>query len=413
MPVAAFGMCFGYPGAFIFGFSSFVIPLSEQYGWGRGEIALAITVSNISMMAMLPILGTIVDQKGVRALLIPATILFGLIFALFSQVSHLWQFYVGAFALTVLGGGASTIAYVPLLTSWFDKHKGLALGLGISGAGIGAIIMPRLVNWITVQASWREAYMAIGAVNLLIVAPLVFFMVRNKPSDLGQYPDGVTQEEWRSSGEARVTAGYTFSECLRQATFWKLVFASFLLGIALTGAVSQIVPLLVDRGMTRGEAAGAASMLGVSIITSRIISGYLMDKFHAPYVAAVALMTTAAGFASLAFAPSNATAIMTTVAIGIGLGVEFDVLGYLCAQYFGRRSVGRTYGFMYMLFNVGGAVGVYFAGLSFDVFGSYHSGLIVASMATLVAIGLLLLIGPYPTLPRKEIEPSPDERSAA
>lgn len=409
VPVAALGMCFGYPGAFIFGFSSFVIPLSEQYGWGRGDIALAITVSNITMMGMLPLLGAVVDNRGVRALLFPATILFGLIFALFSQVSHLWQFYLGAFALTVLGGGASTIAYVPLLTSWFDRWKGLALGLGISGAGIGAIIMPRLINWVATHASWREAYMTIGAVNLLIVAPLVYFMVRNKPSDIGQYPDGAAPETWGKHNEARLAAGYAFSECLGKPAFWKLVIASFLLGIALTGAVSQIVPMLVDRGMTRAEAAGAASLLGVSIITARIISGYLMDKFYAPLVAAVALLTTAAGFASLALAPTNATALFTTIAIGIGLGVEFDVLGYLCAQYFGRRSVGRTYGSMYMVFNVGGAAGVYFAGLSYDLFGSYHSGLLVASGATLVAIVMLLLIGPYPKLPDGEVKPSAEK----
>lgn len=406
IPISALGLCFGYPGAFIFGFSSFILPLTEEFGWSRSAISLGITVSNIAMIGVMPMLGYLIDRKGTKNILFPATILFGLIMCSFFFLSGIWQFYALILALTILGGGASTISYVPLLASWFDKRKGLAIGLGVSGAGVGAMVVPPLVNLVQEQAGWREAYLTLGAINLLIVAPLVFFIVRNKPADIGSYPDGVSpSEEAREAASIINRTGYLFNETLRTRHFWQLALATLLLGMALTGSVSQLVPTLVDRGLTRSEAANAMSLLGVAIIAARILSGYMMDKFHAPYVASGFLTITCLGFLSLALLPSNVTALFIIIAIGIGLGVEFDVLGYFCAQYFGRVSMGKNYGVMYVIFNIGGATGVYLAGLSYDITASYYSALIGGAMLTFIAIAITVLLGSYPTLPVRQEKP--------
>jgi sugar phosphate permease len=383
------GICFGFVGVTIYAFSAFVLPLTDEFGWSRGAISFGITLAHVTAAVVLVPLGMLIDRKGVRGPLLVSTFLFGCILCLFYFLnSHIALFYAGMVTLTALGSGTQSVSYVRLIVTWFDRKKGLALALGVSGAGVGALILPPLVSWIIRQSGWRTAYLALGLINLVLILPLLFFIVRNSPADINSYPDGVppAAADGRAAPRAIEQQGRRFTECIRTPVFWKLAAATLLLGLSLNGSISQIIPLLVDRGVARHDAGNLAALLGLSVIISRLIAGSLLDRFHAPFVAAVLLLCPVLGFAGLAFLSGPTAAALTLVAVGIGLGLEFDALGYFCAHYFGRLALGTIYSALFVLFTIGGAIGSYFAGYSFDLFKSYTPLLACSAVITFIAV---------------------------
>jgi MFS family permease len=383
------GICFGFVGVTIYAFSAFVLPLTDEFGWSRGAISFGMTLAHITAAVVLVPLGMLIDKRGVRGPLLASTVLFGAILCLFYFLnSNIALFYAGMVALTALGSGTQSVSYVRLIVTWFDRKKGLALALGVSGAGVGALILPPLVSWIIRQSGWRTAYLSLGLINLVLIVPLIYFIVRNSPADINTYPDGVPpQSGARQAGAVPLEQrGHRFSECIRTPVFWKLAAATLLLGLALNGSISQIIPLLVDRGVARHDAGNLAALMGLAVIISRLIAGSLLDRFHAPFVAALLLLCPVVGFAALALLSGPGAAALTLVAVGIGLGLEFDALGYFCAHYFGRVALGTIYSALFVLFTIGGAIGSYFAGYSYDLFKTYTPLLACASVITFIAV---------------------------
>jgi len=139
--------------------------------------------------------------------------------------------------------------------------------------------------------------------------------------------------------------------------------------------------------------------LGISLIGARLLCGYLMDKFFAPLVAAAFLIFPVFGLATLAIEPARWSGILATISLGLAMGAEFDVMPFLCAQYFGRFAFGKTYGLILVMFALASAAAVSLTGISYDAFSSYSVALTVGAVFSLVAVGLLLSLGKYPKLP--------------
>jgi predicted MFS family arabinose efflux permease len=398
--VSIFNICFSHSGVVNFGFSSFILPLSEEFGFSRGTISLAFTISLLGYMTATPITGALIDLYGVRRVLLAGITVYGtLVCSMHLLTPSLWHLYGMYFLLGIVGTSASVIPYAKLAVSWFDRRKGLALALSSTGAGIAGIVIPPYVRSITELAGWRETFLSLGAINLLVVLPLAYWLVYNTPADKGTYPDGVRPRS--STDEAQALYGFTFRACLRTARFWKMggVFALF----AATHAapVSQLVPLLVDSGYEQSEAAYVASLLGVSLIVGRLLCGYLVDRYFAPYVAMAFQMFPVFGLTALAVDPGIWSGMFATVTLGLAMGAEFDVMPYFCVQYFGRYAFGKTYAVILIMFALGSAPAAYLAGMSYDLFASYAVVLIAASVLSLAGVALFLTLGPYPELPRQ------------
>jgi MFS family permease len=403
------GICFGFVGVTIYAFSAFILPLADEFGWSRGAISFGMTLAHITAAIVLVPLGLLIDRKGVRGPLLLSTFFFGGVLCLFYFLdSRIALFYAGMVALTALGCGTQSVSYVRLIVTWFDKKKGLALALGVSGAGVGALILPPLVSWIIRQSGWRSAYLALGLINLVVILPLIFFIVRNSPADINTYPDGIPPTGARPQPGADPRPierqGHSFTACIRTPVFWKLAAATLLLGLSLNGSISQLIPLLIDRGVARHDAGNLAALLGLSVIISRLIAGSLLDRFHAPFVAAVLLLCPVLGFAVLAFLSGSSVAALTLVAVGIGLGLEFDALGYFCAHYFGRVALGTIYSALFVVFTIGGALGSWFAGYSYDLFKSYTPLLACAAVITFIAVLFTASLGRPVTLHEYAVE---------
>ena len=403
-------MCFGYPGSMVYGFSSFVLPLSAEFGWSRRDIGLAFSFMSAAVIIMSPLMGVLLDRYGARRCLVVGTLSFGLLLASMYLLSADIRHYYAMFVVLGLSGTATTaICYSRLLVSWFEKRKGWALGLALTGTGIGAMIIPPLLQAVIQSYGWRSAYLALGLINLVIVLPLLVKFVFNTPADKNTWIDGVppttgaqAQPQPQPQPQLHMRKGFTFAQCLRQVVFWKLVVGIFLISFAQAGPFLQLVPILRDMGLEQFAAAGTVSLLGVALIGSRLLCGYLMDRFFAPFVAGVFLVSPVFGFIAFALEPSIWTGVLVTVTLGLAFGAEFDILGFFCSQYFGRPSFGKTFGIVYAAFILAAGIAAPVAGWSYDHYGSYVVLFIAGATINLVAVALILTLGRYPDLPVQE-----------
>jgi MFS family permease len=376
--VSAFSLSLSIGTLAVYSFSLFVKPLSQEFGWSRGEISFAMTLTNIAVSLVSPLLGRVADRFGSRAVLIPAHLCLGLALGSFYFISApLWHLYVLYSCVGLLGAGTSPLAHARLVAKWFDNRRGLALGLTMAGVGVGSFFVPTLAQWLLSNHGWRLTYLAMGLLAAILPTLLIALVSRESPAPSVR------------AGPAP-TAGATRAEALRTRAFWQMtaVFASA--ATCAYAAVAHLVPILTDRGMPVQQAAFALSLFGISAMVGRILTGTLMDRFFAPYVVAVMFAGVAAGLALLAVGIGLPAAVLA----GLGLGAEIDVMPYLVSRYFGLGSLGEIYGLIFASFTLGIATGPYLMGAGFDATRSY-----TLPLNALVCVMCLAVVGTL-TLPR-------------
>ena len=399
---ASVGMALSFAAFGIFGFSTFIIPLQEEFGWTRGEISVAASIAIAVSSVLAPFVGALMDKVGVRRVLIVSITLFGLAVASLNWLTaSLTHYYAIYFLLAFVGAGTLPLAYSHVIVAWFDRKRGMALGLGLAGLGVGASLLPLILNFAIEARGVRFGYLTMAAMTLFIALPIIASVLRNKPADLGLAPDG---DPPTSKTNANLLAqGFTLQESLRQPVFWLMVPSFLMVGVVVVGIVSQLRPLLIDTGFDAGSAGSVLFFMGLLIIVGRIVAGYFMDRFFAPFVAVAFLIGPMLGIASFALGLGGAPAVIAALLLGLAVGAEFDVMAYFISRYFGQRSFGLLYGLMFAAFQAGATIGPAAMGWNFDRNGDYVNMLwvLVALLAT--ACIMLSRFPRFPTLPEREI----------
>ena len=396
--LAVVGLATGWAAIGVFSFGAFIKPLELEFGWQRGEISLTLAVINLTGIVMTPVIGFLVDKHGVRKILLPSTLLLGSLTAsLYFLTGNLWHFYLVWFLVIFFGCAASPLSYSKLIVKWFDKRRGIALGIGLAGVGLGAALMPPLAQSLISEYGWRIAYLGLACSVLIISLPLLVLLLRNTPEEMGLSPDGSTFSV-EDNHKTSVT-GFTLHETLRQKSFWLMAVVFMLIGMAVVSIIVHLIPMLIERGISPAEAAKAQGFLGLSLIFGRIFAGYLMDRFFAPRVALVFFIGPVIGISMLAMGMSGAMLYFAIVLIGMAIGAEFDVMGYLTSRYSGLLNYGQTFGLLFAAFEIGAAIGPTLMGYCFDLTGEYTIVLWAMAALALLACVLTSRLGPYPTLP--------------
>lgn len=385
---SALGLAFGYSSIGIISFGVFVLPLSSEFGWGRGDMSLALTLMSIAIVFLSPLAGILLDRYGVRRVLTPSILFFGIAIAGLSlMTASLFHYYVMYLILALAGVCTTPASYSRVVVSWFDRRRGLALGITLAGIGAGTAIIPPFVELLTINFGWRVAFLGISGLVLLVSFPAVWAWI---------------SEPGRASVAGRVLEeeGFSFRESIATRQFLFIAISFFLLGIMSGGLLAHLVPLLTDRGVAPTVAASVASLLGATLIAARLFIGYLLDRFFAPGVVAVFLGCPVLGVIILMSGTTGIPAIVAVILIGLGIGAEMDFMSYLLSRYFGLRAFGKLYGLIYASITVGISIGPLVMGYSQQIVGSYDMGLKVILFASAVAIIPLLFLGGYPELPR-------------
>jgi len=391
-------------------FGVFLKPLVAEFGWDRAQVSMAMTFATLITAAATPALGGLVDRFGPRRVLFPSIFAYALLLACLGAVGgELWHFYLLFGAIALAGVGSSSVTYTRVITSWFDERRGLALGLSMSGVGLAAAAIPPLAQWMISRVGWRGAYVGFAAI-VLAVTPIIALWLEERRS----LPSGPQTQGASSDAEADVLegVGLAVSEARRSRIFWTLGLAFFLAALGIHGVMVHFVPLLTDRGVPAASAAGAAAMLGFGMLVGRIGSGYLMDRFFAPWVAA-ACFALGPLLGIWLLAEEVGRAGVCAFLIGLGAGAEVDAIALLTSRYFGLRHFGSIYGYFYAAFMLGTGLGPAAVGVGFEGTGSYTTPLFLAAGAVALLCVALLTLGPFPDWSKKSQPPDGGSGSAA
>jgi MFS family permease len=380
---ACFGVMAGFGSLFVYTFAVFVKPLSVQFGWSREAISLGFGLAAITLGVISPLLGRWIDRFGPRRIILPCmTVYCCAILSLALLRSHLWQFYLTCIVLGVVGNGAAHLAYSRSISTWFQRRLGTALAFVMVGAGLGAMILPVVAQAMITRAGWRAAYLSLGSLALLLGLPLSWRYIVDR---------GAVHRETTPVAHS----GLTWQQGLRSFAFWIIVAILFVSSISMNGAITHLSALLTDRGITPGDAALCASLLGGSSVLGRIGVGWLLDRFFGARVALAVNLATAAGIFLLAHAGSFSAGCLAAALIGIGAGGEAAITPYLLTRYFGLRAFSTLYGLTWTFYAAAGAIGPVILGRAFDLTGSYTSLLVVLAAALALAAVMNLFLPKY------------------
>lgn len=360
--------------------------LAAEFGWGMGDIFFGITITTLVVIWAGPLAGYIAGRFGVRRTALWSLLLFGLTFIAFAfSNGSLLLFYATFAALAAFGAGTLPITWTRGVNNWFDERKGLALGLTLMGTGLFGIVSKPFTSWLIDSFGWRGAYVGLGLLPLLIALPVAFVLFRDTDGDPRKPKESL-----------RAVEGLTFREALGSWKFWVMALAFIPISFALGGPIPNMENILKHGGFPKEQVVHLTPFIGLSALLGRLIGGWLIDRFWAPAVAFFIICLPGLSCWILASGSlSFESALLSIVLIGFAVGVEYDLMAFFVARYFGMRSYTSIYSVLYVFFSIGAGFGPAVFGWSFDRSGSYAT-VLTASFVALVAGALAFLtLGRY------------------
>ena len=367
----------------------FLGPVTEEFGWQRGQVQMGFAIMMLSTIATSPMVGAIIDRLGARRIAIAGLIGHGTGYVALSQITDSLPLFYFLWALmAVLAAGTLPVTWTGVVSEWFDKSRGLAIGLTMSGTGIAALTAPPYSAWLMGQFGWRGAYAGLGLTLIVASLPVVFFYFHQR--------DRIQPKSARAS-VPQIESGCTVSEALRSYRFWAFGLALLILTTAIAGVIPNFVPILTDAGFSLVEAARFASAIGLSVIVGRFVAGVVIDYVWAPALAAIICLLPMLSILMLVYADFNeATILLAAVSLGLAGGAELDLMAYVVSRYFGMRHYGTIYGAIYGFFAVAAALAPMAFGATFDKTGSYGPMMLLSAGLLVAAVVFLLSMGAYP-----------------
>ena len=363
------GIGFGLSSLYFYSFGIFIKPLSEEFGWSRGQVSLGSTLGTVASVIGSIVVGRLVDKFNSVHIGLGSLLCLSLGFLLLGTITSSYLSYVVIIlAIAFFGIGSTGFAFTRPIISKFERHRGIALGIVLSGAGLGAILVPRIMTPYVAENGWRAGYLALGA-TIIVVAPLIWIVFR------GQVDDVTTKRE-----------GGSFMPIVSQRAFYVIGAIFFLASISIIGTIVHFIPLLTDQGLSPSEAGATASLIGFTAIAGRLLAGFLIDRFKAGLVAGGLFLLAAAGLMTLALGGGQFLVLGALIA-GLAIGAEIDLLTYLTGKYFPQRMFGEAYGLLFAVFSVGAALGPVLYGYLFDINGNYVLAMTIgASLLAIAAV---------------------------
>ena len=374
---------FAYAEQFNSSYGVFVYQIGLELGWGRTALAGVQSVGRIPEAIGAAFLGGFVDRYGTRWLTLLGGIIVGVAFLALATIHEVWELYLyrglgmplGAICL----GGFIGVT----ITNWFVTRRGRALSLINIGSLTATALMPLLGAYMIDNWGWRQAWVIMGGLVVLLVIPAAI-VFRRRPEDLGLHPDGLAPDEVRarpaSARERRrqqellaADVPWRRQQVLRTPVFWIMTFAWGLAGFAITATNLHLVPFMMDLGYPIAVAAGAVSVRAVTAMIGSPIWGFLSERVPVNLAASLQFLCKAGAMLAFLLFPNDIGILGGLVLYGIGNAGSSILSEMIWAQYYGRISLGTVRGLVYPIQMGIGAVGPLVMGLMYDMSGSYQA----------------------------------------
>ncbi len=354
----------------------------SDFGWSRGEIGLGQTIATLMIVVGTPFAGMLIDRFGFKTIGLTSLVLYASCFYLLSQMDgSLTYYYLLSALLGILALPSMPVGFTKVINMWFNHHKGLALGMTLSGIGIGAIIIPSFLAPYVAENGWRSGQLFLFCV-VLIAIPLIALLLREAP------------DANNASTAPNIQGDTSLKAALKTFTFWKLGMSFLIVSAGILGFIPSFIPLLQDNGVSSEMVGKLAAVLGISVVLGRIITGYFIDRFFAPFVIIVILSLAAIGCLTLVVGGAD-YAVVFALTVGFAIGAEIDLMCYLTAKYFGLKHYGSIYGVLFSLFAIGAAIGPTLTGVTWDYTGNYNLALSIAIALCVITMAIISTLPKY------------------
>jgi sugar phosphate permease len=386
-----------FSGCGVFAFSLFVRPLEASLGWGRGQVMAGFTLFYLMVGFASPVVGRFVDRHGARRVIAVGALMMGLGFIIVSRMSVLYLFYVG---YVIIGTGASAMGLVPcsaVVSNWFRRKRGTALGLMAAGIGAGGVVMAPFIGYMLSRFDWRAAYLSMAILIVALGIPLALGVIRTRPSEMGLYADGdtaPTEDAVAATRRGGEKEGCTLQQALRTPAFWLIAVAFAFSNFANMGSIQAAAPFLEDVGYPTATAASALGAIGFGSGTGKILFGWLCDRIRPNHACAIGIALQLAGVLLLLTVRADSPLVLIwacALLLGLGVGAWLPTLSMLASTSFGLLFYGAVFGALNLAQSLGTATGPLFSGMMHDATGSYVGAFTTAAVLLAIAIPVILL----------------------
>lgn len=385
---AAVGMGTGI-GLYLLVSSLFITHITKEFGWTRGDMGIAGMVAFVSGAIALPVIGRLLDRFGFRRIVLVCVPAVALLYLAVAFQPGWYGFYLVLMVWGgTFGGGTGAIAYTRPVIAAFERQRGLALGAATAGTSITAMLIPPLLGTAIVAYGWRAGLYAMATVTLCIGLPLALALVGRAREVAARNVDDVVERGGPSVRDM------TVGEAVHGARFWLLALALVAINIPGSGVVSQLAPLVVDKGLSDSAAALVMSAYAFGLFVGRLLTGFALDRLPPHLVGAAMTLVPAIGIGLLMIpSPSFALAALAVGLIGMQQGSEVDLIAFFVSRNFGLTHYGSIYGMIAMAGALSTAVALVLFGQIHDLTGTYDIALMIGAVAFCTGAAAFAAIG--------------------
>jgi OFA family oxalate/formate antiporter-like MFS transporter len=384
---------------------SFLIPMTQEFGWTRAEFSLSRSIGQVVLACTGFVIGSAIDRYGGRRFIIVGAFILSAATYSLGNITTLSQWLLlNGLMLTAGAALIGNLVVNVTLGKWFVERRGRAVALAGMGISLSGIILPMLSTWMVDEYGWRASWKLLGIAAGLLTLPMAFIM-RRSPEDHGLHPDGKSEEEMAQGHGAAAQADFensmTRAQAMRTSSFYFLVLAFGLFQISITVMLIQTIPLMTDAGYSRLVASTMISLASVPAFLSKPLWGILIDRYSPRKLAAVGAAVTGSAVMLIVFSVANELDLLVYVgflSMGIGWGGLLPLQEVIWATFFGRRYLGSVRSTA-MPFTFGmSALGPVLVAYYYDQVGNYDLALLAIALCNIASAIMLYRMKSTPAM---------------
>jgi len=383
-------------GVSFWSFGLYIEPLEAEFGWSRTQVSLGFSISFIVAGASGPLVGRWIDLRGPRSAILVGAVLTAATYLLLASTTSLWQWFLYSSVNALFRQLMFFIPFQVLISRWFDRRRGIALGIFGTGFSLGGFLFVPLMGVVIDAFEWRAAFALSGLATAVIFLPIGVLLVRNSPADVGQVVDGRVIEagDPPSSGDSGVRPGVA----LRTPLFWVLAAAMAFFFFGIFGLMVHQIPFFESIGISRRAATAIVSISAGASILTRLPFSWFADRLNRFEAMAMAL--------ALVLMASMVTLLVDSGPVGIGIFLLFWTAGRSAGPIMGALLLTRTFGVRYfasllgtvvVVETVGQVLSPSIAGAIFDATDSYTWALVMYLGTFAISLALFAIARRMPS----------------
>ena len=360
----------------------------NEFGWSRTTVSSMYSMGTFAAGMLMGVVGKLLDKYGHRKIATLIAIGFGGALLFISTVRTVPMLLAGFFLIRLMGQGSMGLISGTLVPQWFIRRKGRAMSLVSVFGAMSMATFPAMNIWLIQRFGWQNGWRTWMIVAWFVVAPMFYFFIRNRPENIGLYPDNEVPVE--ETGDVIIVEeeAWTLQEALRTRSFWLVNYVTVIPSAIITGCVFHQISILGQSGLSPETAALISTLTSVINLPIALLAGGLADRYPLKYLMAITQALLLAMVAALFYADSLNLVLVYGALMGIMMGMQAIVRGVVWPEYFGRRHLSTIRGVNMMAGVIGSALGPLPYGYAYDLFGGYSEVLLASMIFPLIGIFL-------------------------